>query len=152
MSSETIEDLSVLVVDDSLPMRLFMRTMLANLEVGVVRTARDASEALQLVADRLPDLVITDHRMEPMDGVEFLRELRASGDPQVRELPVIMMTAHAGAELLRDAVKAGVDDILAKPFPQITLNERILKVLGNVSGKSGDVTDGAPEIGFQLCA
>ena len=129
-----------------------MRTMLANLDVGVVRTDRDGSEALELVADRLPDLVITDHRMEPMDGVEFVRELRASGDPQVRELPVIMMTAHADGALLHDAAKAGVDDILAKPFPQITLNERILKVLGNVSGKSGDVTDGAPEIGLQLCA
>ena len=132
MSSMTMDSLSILVVDDSEPMRLLMRKMLTDLDVGFVRTAEDGTEALELVAAWRPRLVITDHQMEPMDGVEFVRQLRASADPPVRELPVIMMTAHTEVELLRDAVKAGVDDFLAKPISPFTLNERIHKVLGSL--------------------
>ncbi len=129
MGDIAMKDLRVLVVDDNEPMRLLLRKMLADLGISNVATAHDGIEALKVMNQSLPDLVITDQQMEPLDGVHFVRELRTSQDDRVRSLPVIMMTGHTGKELLTDAVKVGVNDFLAKPISPDTLKQRIQRLL-----------------------
>ena len=128
MGDIAMTDLHVLVVDDNEPMRLLLRKMLADLGITNVATAHDGIEALKVMNQRLPDLVITDQQMEPLDGVHFVQELRTSQDARMKDLPVIMMTGHMGKEVLTDAVKAGVDDFLAKPISPATLKQRIQRL------------------------
>lgn len=130
MSGVDLRDLSVLVVDDNEPMRLLLRKMLADLGILDVTTANDGIEALKMMRQRLPDLVITDQQMAPLDGLEFVRELRTSADSNVKDIPVIMITGHMARDVLRNAVKVGVNDFLAKPISPVTLKERILKIVG----------------------
>jgi CheY-like chemotaxis protein len=130
MSGADVKDLSVLVVDDNEPMRLLLRKMLSDLGILDVTTANDGIEALKMMRQRLPDLVITDQQMAPLDGLELVRELRTSHDANVKDIPVIMITGHMAKNVLRDAVKVGVNDFLAKPISPATLKERVLKVVG----------------------
>lgn len=130
MSGADVKDLSVLVVDDNEPMRLLLRKMLADLGILDVITANDGIEALKMMRQRLPDLVLTDQQMAPLDGLEFVRELRTSHDSNVKDIPVIMITGHMAKDVLRNAVKLGVNDFLAKPISPVTLEERILKIVG----------------------
>lgn len=133
MSAAEMKDLSVLVVDDYEPMRLLLRKMLSDLGVAKVTTANDGLEALRLVATQRPNLIITDHGMERLDGVHFIWELRTSGDPGLKRLPIIMVTAHTEPEILREAKKAGADEILVKPISAATLKERITNLLPKIS-------------------
>lgn len=133
MSAAEMKDLSVLVVDDYEPMRLLLRKMLSDLGVAKVTTANDGLEALRLVAAQRPNLIITDHGMERLDGVHFIWELRTSGDPELKRLPIIMVTAHTEPEILREAKKAGADEILVKPISDATLKERITNLLPKIS-------------------
>ncbi|MHC4295091.1 MAG: response regulator [Planctomycetota bacterium] len=133
MSTIEMKDLGILVVDDNEPMRLLLRKHLGDLGIGTVRTAVDGMEALKLIAEQRPDLIITDQQMERLDGLHFVWELRTSSDPKLKDIPVIMMTAYTAAELLQEAVKAGIDDFLAKPISKETLSERILMVLSKIN-------------------
>lgn len=133
MSAAEMKDLSVLVVDDYEPMRLLLRKMLSDLGVASITTANDGLEALRLVDTQRPNLIITDHGMERLDGVHFIWELRTSGDPELKKLPIIMVTAHTEPEILREAEKAGADAILVKPISDAALKERITKLLPKIS-------------------
>jgi DNA-binding NtrC family response regulator len=101
----------VLVVDDEKNMRLSLKTMLSD-EGYPVRTAESAEEALNLLATETFFMVITDARLGGMSGYDFLAKARA----QWRELPLLMITAYATPKLAVEAIKAGADNYLAKPF------------------------------------
>jgi CheY-like chemotaxis protein len=128
-----MKDLDVLVVDDNEPMRLLLRKHLGDLGIGAVRTAVDGMEALKLTGEQQPDLIITDQQMDRLDGLHFVWELRTSSDPKLKDIPVIMMTAYTATELLQEAVKAGIDDFLAKPISRETLSERLLVILSKIN-------------------
>ncbi len=101
----------ILIVDDE-PFNLdLLEQELSDLGHSSVR-ASDGTQALQQI-DRLnPDLVLLDYRMPDMNGIEVLREIRR----QRKELPVIMITAFATIDVAVEAVKAGADDFVTKPF------------------------------------
>ena len=83
----------MLVVDDNADMRTYLTRLLAP--IWRVRTCADGEEALAAVAEQPPDVVVTDVMMPRVDGFELLRRLRA--DEATRQVPVIMLTARAGA-------------------------------------------------------
>ena len=112
---------SVLVVDDNADLRAMLSRLLSPRYE--VRTAVDGEEALRLVSERAPDLVLTDVMMPRVDGLELLRELRA--DPATASLPVILLSARAGEEAAIGGLRAGADDYLVKPFSARELVARV---------------------------
>ena len=103
--------LTLLIVDDELSMREFLRILLEK-EGYRVLTAAGGSEALTLLANEPVDLMITDIRMPGMDGLELLSRAREND----ATLPVIMITAFASPEDAVEAMKNGAFDYITKPF------------------------------------
>ena len=123
----------VLVVDDNADMRSYLVRLLGA--HGAVRSTANGEEALQAVAERRPDVVVTDVMMPRVDGFELLRALRS--DPGTRDIPVIMLTARAGQEASVEGLEAGADDYLAKPFRADELLARVRAVLERSTGRTG---------------
>jgi PAS domain S-box-containing protein len=102
----------ILWADDNADMRAYVRRLLGDrFEVSAVPDGRAALEAARA---RKPDLVLSDVMMPRLDGFGLLRELRA--DPQLFEVPVILLSARAGEEARIEAMEAKADDYLIKPF------------------------------------
>lgn len=103
----------VLVVEDETPLRATIVRSL-RFEGYDAEGAKDGREALALVAERSPDVVVTDIRMPGMSGVELVAALRE--DPRTRLVPVIMLTAVPDRPTQRQAMELGADDYITKPF------------------------------------
>ena len=123
----------VLVVDDNPDMRAYLTRVLSPR--WSVRTTADGIEALGAIAERRPDVIVTDVMMPRMDGFELLRTLRA--DPSTGDLPVLMLTARAGQEASVEGLEAGADDYLAKPFQAAELLARVRSVAERSGGRGG---------------
>ncbi len=114
-----------LVVDDNPQMREIVRSILRAFGVDDVTVAVDGSDALAKMEDGRFDFVICDWLMAPMDGLTFVRRVRANPAPAVRATPVLMLTAQAGRQNVIDARAAGVDGYLAKPVSSAQLWARL---------------------------
>jgi DNA-binding response OmpR family regulator/anti-sigma regulatory factor (Ser/Thr protein kinase) len=102
----------VLVVEDNPDMRRLVAGICAA--DFRVQEAADGEQALERIARRRPDLVISDVMMPRMDGRELLRRIREN--PETASLPVMLLTARAGEELRLEGLEQGADDYLVKPF------------------------------------
>ncbi|QSQ28211.1 response regulator [Pyxidicoccus parkwayensis] len=116
----------ILVADDNADMRGYLvRLLSAHWHVEAVG---DGVQALAAARARPPDLVLADVMMPRLDGLGLLRELRA--DERIRTTPVVLLSARAGEEATVDALKAGADDYLVKPF---SANELLARVNGQLT-------------------
>jgi PAS domain S-box-containing protein len=115
----------VLLADDNADMRNYVRRLLQG--KYDVDTVTDGREALQAIARRRPDLVLSDVMMPNLDGFGLLKELRAGG--QTGDIPVILLSARAGEEATLEGLQAGADDYLVKPFSARELLGRIAALL-----------------------
>ncbi len=118
----------VLIVDDEKNMRWVLGQSLSG-DGFEVAEAADGKEALAAVAEQEPDIMVLDHRMPVMDGMEVLRTLRSKGST----FPIIMLTAHGNVALAVEAMKAGANEYLTKPFDLEELKlaiDKALQVLG----------------------
>jgi PAS domain S-box-containing protein len=115
----------ILFADDNADMREHVTHILgAGYEVIA---AVDGASALQAALDQRPDLLLCDVMMPGLDGFALLRELRR--DPKLHGLPIILLSARAGAEARTEGISAGADDYLTKPFSASELTARVKTVL-----------------------
>lgn len=105
----------VLVVDDDEVMRTFVVNSLRRLGIQAIETAADGGSALRAMIRFRPDLVLTDIHMQPMDGIEFVRQLRKHTNPLVKKMKVIFMSADASTETLEQALPLGTFGYIVKP-------------------------------------
>jgi two-component system chemotaxis response regulator CheY len=122
-------NMSILIVDDYKTMLRIIRNLLKQLGFNNVDEATDGSMALQKLRDKDYGLVISDWNMEPMTGIQLLREVRA--DSRLKALPFIMITAESKTENVIAAKEAGVNNYIVKPFNAATLKTKLTTVLGN---------------------
>ena len=101
----------ILIVDDEPRILLLMKGLLKT-NGYEVETAKDGAAALEIVRAGGADIVVTDLRMRPMDGMALFREVHAASP----DVPVILLTAYASVETAIDAMKSGIFDYLTKPF------------------------------------
>ena len=101
----------ILIVDDEPRILLLMKGLL-KANGYEVETAKDGPAALEVVRAGGADIVVTDLRMQPMDGLTLFREIQAVNDA----VPVILLTAYASVETAIEAMKGGIFDYLTKPF------------------------------------
>jgi signal transduction histidine kinase len=111
----------VLLADDNADMRDYVCRLLGT--HYDIEPVADGQAALEAARRRRPDLVLSDVMMPGLDGFGLLHALRA--DPQLRELPVILLSARAGEEAKVEGLEAGADDYLVKPFSARELLARI---------------------------
>ena len=121
------KSMNILIVDDYKTMLRIIRNLLKQLEFDNVEEASDGTEALAKLRAGNFGLVISDWNMEPMTGLELLKEVRA--DQRLKNLPFIMITAESKTENVVAAKQAGVSNYIVKPFNAETLREKIEKVL-----------------------
>ena len=121
--------MNILIVDDYKTMLRIIRNLLKQLGFNNVDEATDGSMALQKLRDKDYGLVISDWIMEPMTGIQLLREVRA--DNKLKALPFIMITAESKTENVIAAKEAGVNNYIVKPFNAATLKTKLASVIGN---------------------
>ncbi|WP_028867418.1 MULTISPECIES: chemotaxis response regulator CheY [Psychromonas] len=120
------KDMKVLIVDDFSTMRRIIKNLLRDLGFTNTYEADDGHTALPMLKSGNFDFVVTDWNMPIMQGIDLLKEIRK--DPQLKHLPVLMVTAEAKREQIIEAAQAGVNGYIVKPFTAGTLKEKLDKV------------------------
>jgi DNA-binding response OmpR family regulator len=99
--------------------------VLASFHADEVSEAKNGQEALEFLAGSQPDIVLADWEMEPIDGLEFVKRVRASDNDAIRTLPIIMLSSHSEVDRVAAARDAGINEFVAKPFSAGALLGRI---------------------------
>lgn len=120
-------DKSILIVDDETGLLKMTRSIFEDAGFTQITTASSAKEALQLIAKKMPDMLILDIMMPEMDGFELLQEVRA-----ISKIPVLLLTAKGEAEDRYTGFELGADDYLVKPFLPKELLLRVQAILKRV--------------------
>jgi two-component system, chemotaxis family, chemotaxis protein CheY len=122
-------ELTVLIVDDSSVMRKIVERALrqAGLDLTRVIEAGSGREALAALARERVQLIVSDINMPIMDGLEFLRQ--AQSQSLAQGAPVVMITTESGEEHVREALKAGAQGYIRKPFTPDQVRDRVLPLL-----------------------
>lgn len=113
--------MKILLVDDSRTIRNIQKNTLKTLGHDDVMEAADGLEALAALGKIRPDLMLVDWNMPNMDGITLIRKVRETD----KALPIIMVTTEAEKTRILEAVKAGVNNYVVKPFTAETLSEKI---------------------------
>jgi two-component system chemotaxis response regulator CheY len=119
----------ILVVDDSSTMRRIIHSALNSLGYADVEEIASGKAALERIRAGGVSLVISDWAMPEVSGLDLLRAIRA--DNAHARLPVLMVTGNGGESDIVEAIAAGVDGYLIKPFPPEALAEKLRQVLGD---------------------
>ncbi len=114
---------NILVVDDSSTMRKIISRSLrqAGLAIDDIYEAGDGIEGLSVLGEKKVDLVLSDINMPNMDGLEFIRQIRANGNA----VPIVMITTEGGEDIIKEAISSGASASIKKPFTPDQLNEKL---------------------------
>lgn len=123
------KDLRLLVVEDNVFMRALFSDVLRAIGFSHVQMAPDGWDALDILPRFNPDLIMTDLRMERMDGLELTRLVRRAPDVPNNQVPIILVTGATGRDTIQMARDAGINEILAKPVSPVMIMSRIEQAL-----------------------
>ncbi len=121
--------MKILLVDDSRTIRNIQKSTLKTLGHEDILEASDGVEALKIKAETPPDLMLVDWNMPNMDGITLIRKIRETD----KTTPIIMCTTEAEKSRILEAVKAGVNNYVVKPFTAETLSERIEQTMAKAA-------------------
>ncbi|MFO7189738.1 MAG: chemotaxis response regulator CheY [Pseudomonadota bacterium] len=121
------KEMKFLIVDDFSTMRRIVRNLLKELGYSNADEAEDGVVALTKLRSGGFDFVVSDLNMPNMNGFELLRQIRA--DPDLKHLPVLLVTAEAKKEDIITAAQLGASGYIVKPFTKATLEEKVNKIL-----------------------
>jgi two-component system chemotaxis response regulator CheY len=124
-----MSEVRTLIVDDSSVMRKIVERALrqAGLDPLVVHEAGSGTEGLEVLKAKPVDLILSDINMPSMDGLEFLRQIRAQN--LAPGVPVVMITTESSEEHVKQAILAGAQGYIRKPFTAEQVKERVLPLL-----------------------
>lgn len=124
-----ITNVRFLVVDDSPAMRRIVKALLATFGARFIQDASNGVDALNLMKSSPADIIITDCKMPDLNGVDFVRRLRAQEAGTTAMTPVIMLTAYSSQAFVVAARDAGVTEFCTKPVTAMNLWKRIVAVV-----------------------
>ena len=121
------KNMPILIVDDYKTMLRIVRNLLKQIGFENVDEATDGSTALLKLREKDYGLIISDWNMEPMTGLQLLKEVRH--DDRLKATPFVMITAESKPENVVEAKRAGVNNYIVKPFNAETLRAKLASVL-----------------------
>lgn len=116
----------VLVVDDSPTMRRIVANTLKRIGFSDLEEAENGQQALILLSGNTFDLIVTDWNMPGMSGLEFIKSVRSDSS---NNLPILMVTTRSEADDVKEALKAGANSYIVKPFTPKVLKEKINSII-----------------------
>jgi len=119
-------NMKVLIVDDFATMRRILKNILKQIGFSNITEADDGKTALIELKKEQFDLVLCDWNMPEMSGLELLKKMKS--DDGLKDTPFVMVTAEAQKDNILEAVKAGVNNYVVKPFTAETIGEKLKKV------------------------
>src|ERR671916_1491068 len=129
IATPTFPDLAALVVDESLYIRRILRDMLGRVGIKRVLEAPDGAEALGVLSESKPDLVILDWGLAILSGEEFIRLTRTPTTSPAPTVPIVLMLSRPTRYVVDRAIALGVNEIIAKPFSPKVLWSRLDEVI-----------------------
>lgn len=123
-------EVTVMVVDDSITVRKVTGRLLTRNDMNVI-TAKDGMDAVTMLQERIPDVMLLDIEMPRMDGFELARHMRNT--PELSKIPIIMITSRTGEKHRQRAMELGIKRYLGKPYQESELLENIHSVLSEVN-------------------
>jgi two-component system chemotaxis response regulator CheY len=118
--------MKVLVVDDFSTMRRIIKNILKQIGFENVEEAEEGSQAFEKLKQGGYGFIITDWNMPVMDGMALMKKVRS--DPDLKDLPILMVTAESEKEKVVEAIQAGVNNYIVKPFTAEVLKEKMDKI------------------------
>jgi two-component system chemotaxis response regulator CheY len=118
--------MKILVVDDFSTMRRIVKNVLKQLGFENIEEAEDGAQAYSKLKTKGFGFVISDWNMPNMDGLALLKSVRS--DPELKDMPFLMVTAEAEKDKVVEAIKAGVNNYIVKPFTAEVLKEKMDKI------------------------
>jgi two-component system, chemotaxis family, chemotaxis protein CheY len=131
MTQTDLSAIRILVVEDNLLQRRILTRILQAANAKEIRQAADGSEALVILETFLPDVILTNRQMQPVDGITFARRVRASEQRPFQTVPIIMLSLNDALNLKQIARNAGINAFLLKPVSPDTLCQCILQLTRN---------------------
>ncbi|HEC96884.1 MAG TPA: chemotaxis protein CheY [Nitrospirae bacterium] len=119
-------NMKILVVDDFSTMRKIVKNVLKQLGYNNIEEAEDGAQAYTKLKNNTFNFVVSDWNMPNMDGLDMLKKVRS--DPELKDLPVLMVTAEAEKDKVVTAIKAGVNNYIVKPFTAETLKQKMEQI------------------------
>jgi two-component system, chemotaxis family, chemotaxis protein CheY len=121
-------NITILIVDDFESMRRIVKGTLKSIGFSNFIEAEDGVIAMKKLEKEKVDLIISDWIMPNMDGLDFLKAVK--GNEKLKKIPFIMVTAEGQKGNVLEAINAGVNNYIVKPFTSETLQTKLQKVLG----------------------
>jgi chemosensory pili system protein ChpA (sensor histidine kinase/response regulator) len=118
---------TILVVDDSVTVRKVTSRFLERQGFNVA-VAKDGIDAIEILQDMTPDMILLDIEMPRMDGFEVATQVRHNS--RLKQIPIIMITSRTGEKHRERALEIGVNDYMGKPFQEKELLDKMQKLLG----------------------
>jgi len=122
-------NMKILIVDDFATMRKILRNILKQIGFKNISEADDGKSALKILKKENFDLILSDWNMPEISGLELLNKVKS--DNELKNIPFVMVTAEAQKDNILEAVKAGVNSYILKPFTPETVREKLNKVFGS---------------------
>lgn len=119
-------NMKILVVDDFSTMRRIVKSIVKQLGFNNIDEAEDGKQALEMLKGGKYGFVVSDWNMPNMTGIDLLRAIRA--DPELKDTPVLMVTAETEKQIVVDAIQAGVNNYIVKPFTPQVFEEKMNKI------------------------
>ena len=126
--------MKILVVDDFSTMRRIVKNLLKQIWFENIDEAEDGQHALSRLKNDKYQFVVSDWNMPNMTGIELLKNVRS--DPELKTLPFLMVTAEAEKEKVVEAIKAGVNNYIIKPFTAEILKEKMDKIFEKLNASA----------------
>jgi two-component system chemotaxis response regulator CheY len=126
--------IKILVVDDFSTMRRIVKNLLKQIGYETIDEAEDGEQAYAKLKNEKYQFVVSDWNMPNMTGIELIKKVRS--DPELKDLPFLMVTAEAEKEKVVEAIKSGVNNYIIKPFTAEILKEKMEKIFEKLEGNS----------------
>ena len=141
-----LENMSILVVDDMKSMRLTIRKMLRNLNIGkMLRFADNGKAGLEILRATPCDMAIIDWNMPVMNGLEFVKRLKA--DETTKVIPVVVVSTEGAQVKIKEFMDSGASGYITKPFSAESIRDLMVNLLGEVEYDE-DIDDADEEFDF----
>lgn len=138
---------SILIVDDSLPMRSVIKRTLKAAGYGSseILEAPNGKEALKLMEGAWIDLIMTDYNMPEMNGLEYIKTVKAG--EMSKDIPVVVISTEGNDEKIKEFMDAGAAGYITKPFTAEAIRDLIINILGEIDYEE-DIDDSDNDFDF----